>query len=346
MRCHPIRWLWGLIPIAMLSWIAVHAEADRIEHDLDQRAASALHQAGYDWASVVFSGRDGVLVGTAPSRGEPRKALALVRSLWGVRTVEGRVRLAGEGTADVMARADPETSALHADRPPANDKLALPPLTSTLALLEPQEAELSAGHPVLLASSAAAPVPLAVPSPDPVRAWEQETAELAAATQSEPAADAEMTQAEPQRAALETAALAADAPSAALDWCSAAVRAVNLVEPVRFAFGEWGLDRHNRGVLDRFAALAGSCPGVGLRVVGHTDARGRAKRNLALSRRRARAVVTYLIDKGIDAGRLEAVGYGEARPVVPNDTARNRAKNRRIELEITGTSPTPLVSSP
>jgi OOP family OmpA-OmpF porin len=71
-------------------------------------------------------------------------------------------------------------------------------------------------------------------------------------------------------------------------------------------------------------------------VVGHADARGRAKRNLVLSQRRARAVVTYLVDKGIDAGRLEAVGYGEARPVAPNDTAQNRAKNRRIELEIKG----------
>jgi len=71
-------------------------------------------------------------------------------------------------------------------------------------------------------------------------------------------------------------------------------------------------------------------------VAGHADARGRAKRNLALSQRRARAVVTYLIQKGIDAGRLEAVGYGEARPVAPNDTPQNRAKNRRIEVEITG----------
>jgi outer membrane protein OmpA-like peptidoglycan-associated protein len=105
---------------------------------------------------------------------------------------------------------------------------------------------------------------------------------------------------------------------------------------VRFARGESHLDGHSRGVLERFAALAGRCPSVGLRVVGHADARGKARRNLLLSQRRARAVVGYLVDKGIDAGRLEAVGYGEARPVVPNDTARNRARNRRIELEVTG----------
>jgi outer membrane protein OmpA-like peptidoglycan-associated protein len=342
MRCHPIRWLWGLIPIAMLSWIAVHAEADRIEHELDQRAAHALNQAGYDWATVVFSGREGVLVGTAPNRGEPARALALVRSLWGVRSVEGRVRFAEESTADVgqraaSPRAAAETAILPADDPPAN-KRALPPLTSTLALIEPTLTKLSVGQPALLASSPPAPLSLASQNPDPVRALEEASAEEAPIAPPQSAADAHMTQSEPRRAALETAALAAEAPhTPSVDTCSAAVRAINVVEPVRFAFGASGLNRRNRVVLDRFAVLAGECPSIALRVVGHSDSRGKAKRNLALSERRARAVVAYLIDKGIDAGRLEAVGYGETRPLAPNDTARNRAKNRRIELEIAGT---------
>jgi outer membrane protein OmpA-like peptidoglycan-associated protein len=344
MRCHPIRWLWGLIPIAMLSWIAVHAEVDRIEHDLQQRAARALHQAGYDWASVVFSGRDGVLVGTAPSREEPAKALALVRSVWGVRTVEARFRLAEEATAPAIAQTA-EISPPHAgSRRAGVKKLELPPLTSTVNVLQPMRSEIAAGQPALLASSAPAPLAPAAPSPEVGPARERVTVEQVAVSHA--AADAEMTQAEPQRAGLETAALAPEDSSDAVDTCLAAVRAVNLVEPVGFALGKSGLDRRNRGVLDRFAALAVGCPSVALRVIGHADARGKAKRNLELSKRRARAVVTYLIDKGIDAGRLEAVGYGETRPLVPNDTVRNRAKNRRIELEITGTSPTPLVSTP
>ena len=51
MRCHPARWLWGLIPIAMLSWMAVNAESDRIERDLEQRSTTALSAAGHDWAA-------------------------------------------------------------------------------------------------------------------------------------------------------------------------------------------------------------------------------------------------------------------------------------------------------
>jgi outer membrane protein OmpA-like peptidoglycan-associated protein len=371
MRCHPIRWLWGLIPIAMLSWIAVHLEADRIEHDLEQRAGSALRQAGHEWASVVFSGRDGVLVGTAPDRDEARRAVALVRNLWGVSRVEGRVRLAEEvkprpgpktapptepqtepktepkAEATTEREADPKAALLpRAPEPPASahaDKLVLPPLGATVTLLAPIQSKLVEGQTSVLTPTAAPmstvePDPDAAPDPGPetVRAWEQET---------EPEANsgAEKTQ-DPQdppgNDAVETAALTA-ASTRSAEVCLAAVHAINAVEPVHFARGEYDLDGRSRGVLDRFAVTAGECPDVGLRVVGHADARGRAKRNLALSEQRARAVVTYLIDKGIDGGRLKAVGYGETRPVAPNDTAENRAKNRRIEVEITGASPPP-----
>jgi outer membrane protein OmpA-like peptidoglycan-associated protein len=301
--------LWGLIPIAILSWIAVRVEADRIEHDLEQRAGHALRAAGHDWAAVVFSGRDGVLVGTAPSEAAAPEALALVRGVWGVRTVAGRFRL--------------ETEAGGKFKP------ALPPIASTIVPLEPADAGLSDADAVVLAASATT-VELAEASPDAVHAWEQEAVPETAA-----AADAEKTQEASDPTRVETAALAGE-PEEPAEACAAAARALNEAEPVRFARGEAKLDGPSRGVLERFAMLAGRCPGVGLRVIGHTDARGKARRNLLLSQRRARAVVGYLVDKGIDARRLEAVGYGEARPVVPNDTARNRARNRRIELEVTG----------
>ena len=73
-----------------------------------------------------------------------------------------------------------------------------------------------------------------------------------------------------------------------------------------------------------------------LQISGHADARGNTQRNQSLSERRARVVVGYLIRKGIDAGRLKAVGYGDTRPLVPNDDPHNRAKNRRIEFQVTG----------
>src|ERR1700704_597073 len=90
--CHPARWVWGLIPIAMLSWIAVNSRGDQIERDLEQRSRIALAAAGYSWASVAFSGRDGLLVGTPEHSGEVSQAIALVDHVWGVRRVRAQTR--------------------------------------------------------------------------------------------------------------------------------------------------------------------------------------------------------------------------------------------------------------
>ncbi|HWN68512.1 MAG TPA: OmpA family protein [Haliangium sp.] len=80
--------------------------------------------------------------------------------------------------------------------------------------------------------------------------------------------------------------------------------------------------------------LAGHPEITRVRVEGHTDDRGDDTKNLDLSQRRAQAVVAFLIEQGIAADRLEAQGFGETKPIVPNTTAPNRAKNRRVELHI------------
>lgn len=71
-----------------------------------------------------------------------------------------------------------------------------------------------------------------------------------------------------------------------------------------------------------------------IRIGGHTDSRGNDAYNQALSKRRANSVYEYFVNNGISPSRLEAVGYGETDPVVPNDTDENRAKNRRVEFTI------------
>jgi outer membrane protein OmpA-like peptidoglycan-associated protein len=70
-----------------------------------------------------------------------------------------------------------------------------------------------------------------------------------------------------------------------------------------------------------------------IEISGHTDNVGKPKANKVLSMKRAQACQAYVISKGIEGSRLEAVGYGDERPIVPNDTAENREKNRRIEAK-------------
>lgn len=71
-----------------------------------------------------------------------------------------------------------------------------------------------------------------------------------------------------------------------------------------------------------------------IRIEGHTDAQGPDEYNLELSQRRAEAVMTYLVNRGVSPSRLEAVGYGEMRPIVSGKSDAAYAKNRRVEFTI------------
>jgi OmpA-OmpF porin, OOP family len=69
---------------------------------------------------------------------------------------------------------------------------------------------------------------------------------------------------------------------------------------------------------------------------GHTDSVGNARYNERLSARRAGAVKSYLVGKGLDRSMIDVVGKGEANPVADNDSSEGRAKNRRAEIEFQG----------
>lgn len=71
-----------------------------------------------------------------------------------------------------------------------------------------------------------------------------------------------------------------------------------------------------------------------VQVEGHTDAVGGDAYNQRLSESRARAVVAYLVSKGVPSDRLSAAGYGRSRPIADNNTAEGRAKNRRTEFTV------------
>lgn len=91
-------------------------------------------------------------------------------------------------------------------------------------------------------------------------------------------------------------------------------------------------------LLDGIARAAKACPGR-LRIEGHTDDVGWDSANATLSLRRAEAVRTALIRRGVDADRLIAEGFGDTRPIADNATEAGRARNRRIEIRAIGATP-------
>lgn len=94
------------------------------------------------------------------------------------------------------------------------------------------------------------------------------------------------------------------------------------------------LDNKSRPLLDNLHDIVSRCPGLVIEVSGHTDSDGGTAANQRLSERRAASVAAYLSDKGIAADRMRVVGHGEDRPLLPNTSAENKARNRRIEFSV------------
>ena len=84
--------------------------------------------------------------------------------------------------------------------------------------------------------------------------------------------------------------------------------------------------------IDQLLSALKANPSWHVGIEGHTDATGNAAHNLDLSQRRAASVKSALVAAGIATDRMTAAGFGQAKPVAPNDTAIGRAQNRRVEL--------------
>lgn len=86
--------------------------------------------------------------------------------------------------------------------------------------------------------------------------------------------------------------------------------------------------------LSKFATSLQNNPETNILVVGHTDSTGTAAYNMQLSQRRAESVKNYLVQSGVNGGRITTEGKGETEPIADNKTAEGRAQNRRVEVVI------------
>ena len=109
-----------------------------------------------------------------------------------------------------------------------------------------------------------------------------------------------------------------------------------LKDKVYFDTGKATIQARSNTMLDQIASILAAHTEIKeVQVEGHTDNTGDAAANRTLSQDRAKAVVDYLVKKGVAANRLKAMGFGPDRPADSNDTAKGKENNRRVEFNIT-----------
>lgn len=117
---------------------------------------------------------------------------------------------------------------------------------------------------------------------------------------------------------------------------AASVAREALTEIVFFEYDSDEITPTAEDKLNTKAAVLRSNPNVRLRIEGHCDQRGSTEYNLALGQRRAEAVRAYLVNLGIDGGRLSTISYGKEKPLMEGDGEDSYARNRRAEFAVTG----------
>jgi len=110
---------------------------------------------------------------------------------------------------------------------------------------------------------------------------------------------------------------------------------IEIHEKILFAVNKATILEASFGLLDEIAAVIKKATNAKkIAIEGHASAEGDKNLNLKLSDARAKSVMKYLVDHGIEKERLTAKGFGSSKPIAENDTEENREKNRRVEFNI------------
>ena len=106
------------------------------------------------------------------------------------------------------------------------------------------------------------------------------------------------------------------------------------IKNLQFETGKAVIKPSSFPALDALAQMLAENSSFSFLIEGHTDNVGNSRDNMILSQQRADAVKSYLVSKGVEESHITTKGYGDTRPVVSNDTAAGKAKNRRVDMSI------------
>ena len=124
----------------------------------------------------------------------------------------------------------------------------------------------------------------------------------------------------------------ANIPGTSVERVGEGMLLVHFKSDVLFDIDSSTLSYSSQSALEEAAQVFAEHPKTAIVVQGHTDSTGSEDHNQRLSERRARAVMNYLSQRGIDSTRMVALGFGEGQPVAGNDSSEGRKMNRRVDL--------------
>jgi outer membrane protein OmpA-like peptidoglycan-associated protein len=309
--------------------IALYNIADDVEGD-ESKVETLTERADYSDLAPIAMDRDMNVVEMV----QARYALAIARAA-------GAERFAGDTLATANASLVAAETALQGKR---SERKTAPRLASE-AIVGAEDARRAA----MIGSAAAAESEsrrvAAATATDSANAAAARAATAAAAVnQRDREATALRTERDRETAALRASAAAAIAArndllarlNTALPTHESDRGLVSEIGGVNFATGTANLNVAAREGLAKFSGVVASYPTLQFEVEGHTDSTGSVATNNELSLRRAIAARDYLIGQGVSASSIDVAGFGQAQPVGDNSTSDGRARNRRVEIVISG----------
>ena len=125
-------------------------------------------------------------------------------------------------------------------------------------------------------------------------------------------------------------------PTPTREQIEAKIKEILRLKHIRFHANSDELTEDSKPILDEVIEVILTVPNLKIEIDGYTDSDGDETKNLILSQKRADRVKEYLVEHGIKEENLKAVGFGEANPIVKNDSPENKQINRRVEFKILG----------
>jgi len=326
----------GLLAILLLALLCTMCGP--VPDDVLGRTQAALTAAGMDWAVPSVDGRDVTLTGVLPGEALRSKVLDLVAGVRGVRVVKDRLELPSRPPSlEVAAQWTDKTMRLTGRVPNEGARNTVVEAAERAArgatVIDELTIDTGAGSAGLeLASAAIEELSLFDTGSMRLSNYDLEIEGDLAGPEAANRVRAALSGPVAEGFGVDTDLRFLEAVD--LETCQELLTAAMRESRILFATSSAEISPDSFDLLDRLASTAQRCPNADIEVSGHTDSRGDAEMNRALSEARAGSVRDYLVARGVTGDRLVARGYGETRPIGDNATPAGRSQNRRIEFKI------------